>query len=161
MAKNKSGKMPHYEILFIVSNKFSEDEAKEVVKNAHKIITDNSGKITYSEEWGKKKLSYPIKGFQFGYYFLVEFDCLGETVNKINNEFRLSTEILRHIMVAKVAKTAEEIKEEKKKVEKKIIAKVKAESEEEKEEVKKPKENIDLKDLDEKLDRILETDDLL
>ncbi|HAM88206.1 MAG: 30S ribosomal protein S6 [Candidatus Falkowbacteria bacterium GW2011_GWC2_38_22] len=162
MAKNKSGKMPHYELLFIVSNKFSEDEVKDVVKDVHKIITDNEGKITYTEEWGKKKLSYPIKGFQFGYYSLAEFDSSGEKVNKINNELRLSTEVLRHLIVAKVSRTAEEIQAEKKQAEKKIIAKAKAETEVvEKKEIEKPKKAIDLKDLDEKLDRILETDDLL
>lgn len=164
MAKNKSGKMPHYELLFIVSNKFSEDELKDVVKDVHKIITDNEGKITYTEEWGKKKLSYPIKGFQYGYYSLAEFDCSGEKVNKINNELRLSTEVLRHIIVAKEARTVEQIQEEKKQSEKKILAKVKAETEEKKP-IEKPKEKekatVDLKDLDEKLDRILETDDLL
>lgn len=162
MAKNKSGKMPHYELLFIVSNKFSEDEVKDVVKDVHKIITDNEGKITYTEEWGKKKLSYPIKGFQFGYYSLAEFDASGEKVNKINNELRLSTEVLRHLIVAKASRTAEEIQAEKKQAEKKIVAKARAETEVvEKKEIEKPKKAIDLKDLDEKLDRILETDDLL
>lgn len=160
MAKNKSEKMPHYELLFIIPNKFSEDEAKEIVKTAHAIITNNSGTITYTEIWGKKKLSYPIKSFQYGYYFLAEFDCLGEKINKINTELRLSNEILRHIIVAKEAKTAEEIKEEKKKIDKKIIARAQAEAKEEIKE-KKPQETMNLQDLDEKLDRILETDDLL
>jgi len=156
--------MPHYEVLFIVSNRFSDDEAKEVVKNYHQIITKNNGTITYTEEWGKKKLSYPIKGFQYGYYFLAEFDCEGEKVSKINDEFRLSTEIIRHIIVAKEARTIEEIKEEKRKAEEKAIAKSKAKIEadtKEEREVQKPKAEVNLKDLDEKLDRILETDDLL
>ena len=168
MAKNKSAEIPHYELLFIISNKYSEEESKNVVKTAHKIITDNKGDITYSEEWGKKKFAYPINHFHYGYYFLTEFNCLGENINKINQDFRLSSEILRYMIVAKKMRSEKEIKAEKAREEKKIIKKIKEEEEEEKEskiidkkESKKIKQKVDTKELDEKLDKILETDDLL
>ncbi|MCK4540059.1 30S ribosomal protein S6 [Candidatus Parcubacteria bacterium] len=165
MAKNKSAEIPHYELLFIVSNKYSEDELKNVVKTAHKTITDNSGKITYSEEWGKKKFTYPIKHFHYGYYSLAEFDCLSENINKINREFRLNNEILRHMIVVKKLLSEKEIKAEKMREEKKISEKIKEEKKEskiiDKKESKKTEQKVDMKQLDEKLDKILETDDLL
>ena len=168
MAKNKSAEIPHYEILFIISNKYSEEEAKNIVKTAHKIISDNSGKITYSEEWGKKKFTYPIKHFHYGYYFLTEFDCVSKNINKINQDFRLNSEILRHMIVVKKMLSEKEIKAKKRREEKKIIEKIKQDNKEKKEskvvvkkESKKIEQKVDTKQLDEKLDKILETDDLL
>jgi len=165
MAKNKSNITPHYELLFIISNKYSKDELKPIVENVGKIITNNKGKITYSEEWGKKKLAYPIKQFSYGYYFLIEFDLPEGELIKINDTLRMSNEVLRHMTVAKKVQSTEEIKEEKEKIEKREARAIKAKQEEkekeEKKEPKKDKEKVDLKDLDEKLDKILDTDDLL
>ncbi len=181
MAKNKSTKIHHYEILYIISNKYTEDELKPIIKTVNKIIEDNEGKITYSEDWGKKKLSYKIQNFNYGYYTLVEFDDPKNKVNDIDKTLRMTNEILRHIIVATRARSDEEIKKEKKKSEelaskrtnkeikkiidkkeeiKKIIDK-KEEIKKEKPKTQNEKKKIDLKDLDKKLEKILDTNDLL
>ena len=159
MAKNKSADTPHYEIMYIVSNRYAEDELGPIIEKAGKIITDNGGKITAGEEWGKKRLAYPIKNFRYGYYCLAEFDAAGENMQKIDRLFRMSNEILRHLIVVKKVKTQEEIKRQEA-ISRKIAAKA-AEKEKTEDEKEKPKPKVDLKDLDEKLDKILETDDLL
>lgn len=164
MSKTKKSEVPHYEMLYIISNQFSEDEVKPINEKIHKAIKDNGGEVTYQEEWGKKKLCYPIKNFGFGYYFLVEFDMPGNNLINMDKNFRMSNEILRHQIVRKVKKSAEEIKAEKEQAEKKIVEQKFAEEKEEekKEEIaKKEAKKMDLKDLDEKLDKILDTDDLL
>ncbi len=169
MAKNKKSIIPHYEMLYIVSNQFTEDELKPIVAKVHKLIEDKGGKITFSEAWGKKKFAYPINHFNHGYYSLVEFDLEGKILQEINDIMRMDSEILRHNIVARNARTPEEIQEEKKISEEIAMQKVTKAKEEEavkeakKEKVKKeaPKEKVNLKELDEKLDKILETDDLL
>jgi len=164
MSRTKSSETPHYEMLYIISNQFTEDEVKPINEKVDKLITDNGGVVTYREVWGKKKMCYPIKNFAFGYYFLVEFDVDGEQLKKIDKNLRMSSEILRHQVVSKTKRTAEEIKSEKEMVEKKMVDKKIAEdqAEEKKEEdAKKESKKMDLKDLDEKLDKILDTDDLL
>lgn len=82
MSRIKSSETPHYEMLYIVSNQFTEEEVKPINAKINKLIVDNGGAITYSEDWGKKKMHYPIKGFSFGYYFLIEFDVNGEQLKK-------------------------------------------------------------------------------
>ena len=162
MAKNKLGKTPHYELLYIVSNKYSEDELKPIVDKVNKLITDNEGKVTYEEVWGKKKLTYPIQGFSHGYYQLAEFDSSEEGVNKINHELRIDRDVLRHMIVSKVSVSDAEREATKKKAEKKMIEKVEEKVKEEEKPVKEaPKKKVDMKELDEKLYKILETDDLL
>jgi len=161
MAKNKANITPHYELLYILSNKYAENELKPIMENVAKVITSNQGNITYFEEWGKKKFCYPIKSFHYGYYNLIEFDCEALNLEKINKDFRMMNEILRFQIVSRKLRSAEEIKREKasaKAQAKKVLA--------EKEEKEKPlpekkKGKVNLKELDEKLDKILDTDDLL
>ncbi len=171
MAKNKSSKTPHYELLFIVSNQFTEDEVKPIVEEVKSIIEKHDGKVTYDEYWGKKELAYTINHFNHGYYALYEFDAQGEKMNQIDKELRMNRKVLRHQIVSKVFRTPEEIAAEKQaeqeKTEKMREEKEKEENGEKEEETKKKEkedkkaEKVNLKELDDKLDKILETDDLL
>lgn len=168
MSRVKSSGTPHYELLYIISNKFSEDELEPVKEKVNKAIADNSGVITFSEDWGKKRFAYPISHFRQGYYNLVEFDLIGENLTKVDRLLRMSSEILRHQIVRKKIKTREEIERDNK-----ITEKIAARKEEEKEKQVKEEEKEEemkkeskknegkVKDLDEKLDELLKAEDLL
>lgn len=164
MAKNKIIEVPHYELLYIVSNEFSEEELGGIAGIVKGIIVDNGGDITFQEEWGKKKLAYPIKHFNYGYYSLIEFDAKSERVEKMNDLLRMNKEVLRHLIVV-AKKWTKEDREKEESARIKRVEKEKMPKEEEKEEEKKKlepeKKKVDLKDLDDKLNKILETDDLL
>lgn len=168
MAKNKSSEIPHYELLYIIANKFTEDEVTPINATVKALIETNGGIITFSEVWGKKKFMYKIKGFMHGYYNLFEFDANSQAIEKINRELRMSSEILRHMIVVKKKRTLEEIEREKQQVKLQMQKEAKAVLEQkeatekkiEKKEVKEVKK-VNYKDLDEKLDKILETDDLI
>jgi len=159
MTKVKSSEIPHYELLYIISNKYSEDELKPIIAKVRQIIKNNGGNVTYSEEWGKKRLAYPIKLFRHGYYNLFEFDLAAEKLIEVDRALRIAEEILRYNIVKKKIKTAEEIEQEKK-ISDKIKEKT-AKTEKEAKEKEEGKDKVQLKDLDKKLDKILETDDLL
>ncbi len=173
MSKTKTTGTTHYEILFIVPNKFTDDEAKTVVGQVEKMLTDGGGKITGREYWGKKRLAYEIKHNAFGYYGLFEFDLEGANLAKIDSNLRLFANVLRHQIVVKKTKSEEDIARENK-IRAKIDSK-KAEADKKQEiknkipststNVSKTKENkdsrVDLKDLDEKLEGILNADDLI
>jgi len=161
MSKVKSGETPHYELLYIISNQFSEDEVKPIVEKVNSLIVNNQGKITLAEDLGKKRLSYPIKGFRYGYYILAEFDMAGESLINLDRALRMMNEVLRHQIITKTVKTAEQIAQDKKIAEKIAARNIKEEKEEEEKIKETVKEKVNLKDLDEKLDKILETSDLL
>jgi len=170
MSRTKKSEIPHYEMLYIVPNKYSQSEADKIADQTKKTITKEKGEITYEENWGKKKLAYPIKHYKHGYYFLIEFDLDGAKLAKVDKSFRMSEEILRFQIVKKRKKTAAEIVAEQKiqeKITEKKVEKLEEAIEEKKEEEKaekKQKEDktkVDLKDLDEKLDKILDSDNLL
>jgi len=161
MSKTKKTGIPHYELLYIISNQYTEDEAKLIIAKVSDIIEKKGGKITKIEEWGKKRLAYKIKTFSHGYYVLVEFDIEGKMLTEVDRTLRMTSDVLRHMIVTRVVKTAEQIEKEKK-IAEKIAVKAVEEKKEEEEKVKtKDKKKIDLGDLDEKLDKILDTGDLL
>jgi len=172
MAKVKKSGKSHYELLFIVPNNFTEDEAGAIFEKVKTVIVDNEGEITLEENWGKRRLAYPINHFNHGYYGLMEFNLETAALTKIDRALRMSSEIMRHQIIKKKIKSAEQIEKDKKIAEKIAAENVKKEEErkeqEAKKEVKKQEEaktkdekKMDLKDLDEKLDKILETDNLL
>lgn len=170
MSKTKAAGATHYEILFILPNKFTDDEAKSLATKVGQTLTDNGGTITHTEYWGKKKLAYEIKHNVYGYYGLFEFDLERESLAKVDQALRLSTDVLRHMIVAKKAKTAEQIARNEA-IRAKIDSKKAAEEKQQQE--KTPKEEpksetpktedkrANLKDLDEKLEGILNAEDLL
>jgi len=163
--------MTHYEMLFIIPNRFTDDEAKTVSANVEKIIVDGGGAITLREYWGKKRLAYEIKHNAFGYYSLFEFDLEGKNLAKIDTTLRLSTDVLRHQIVVKKAKSEEALAKEAK-IRAKIDSKKAADRKQE-EKVKSSKslasakigdksdKRAELKDLDEKLEGILNAKDLI
>lgn len=166
MSKVKADTIPHYEMLYIVNGKFTEEEAPAAVEKVKELIKRFEGQETYSEVWKKKKFAYPIDHQNYGYYFLIEFDCDAEKVKAIDKEMHLSTDIVRHMIVNKPKLTHEEIAAQKQKAQQRADQEIEAkkqelEEAEKKEEKPKTKKATDLTDLDDKLDKILDTDDLL
>ena len=147
--------------MYIVANKYTIDDLEGIKKRVNQLIEDKGGKITFQEDWGKKKFHYPIKHGKYGYYQLVEFDIESQTVEKINTELRMSHEVLRHMIVNHAPKTEKQIAVEKRLAEKRISKANKKIEDKAQNKTKKVKEKVDTKELDDKLDKILETDDLL
>lgn len=143
----------HYELLYIVSANYAEDELGLVKDKVKELIVKAGGEIKAEDNLGKKKLAYPIKKATQGGYLLYEFDLEGGALKKLNNDLKLSNEVLRHLITKKsaAAKSLVEITQEK----------VEAEKSKKTEEIKgkeEKKEKIKLEDLDQKLDEILDSD---
>ena len=62
-----------YETVFIFTPVLSEPQVKEAVKKFRDIITENGGEMVHEEDWGMKKLAYPIQKKSTGFYHLFEF----------------------------------------------------------------------------------------
>ncbi|SRR6187431_554257 len=90
-----------YETVFILTPVLSDDQAKEAAKKFKKTITDLGGKIVNEENWGLKKLAYPIQKKTTGFYHLVEYAGEGqEIVNNLELTFKRDERVLRFLTVA-------------------------------------------------------------
>lgn len=91
----------HYETVFILTPVLSDDQAKEAAKKFKKTITDLGGKVVNEENWGLKKLAYPIQKKTTGFYHLIEFTGEGqEIINTLEVTYKRDERILRFLTVA-------------------------------------------------------------
>jgi small subunit ribosomal protein S6 len=86
-----------YETVFITTPVLSEAQMKEAVTKFKGIITDNGGEIVHEENWGLRKLAYPIQKKSTGFYYLVEFKAPGALIEKLETEYRRDERIIRFL----------------------------------------------------------------
>ncbi len=65
-------KLCSYETLYVISGNLSEDEMKAVLAKFSTLVSDNATDVTVNE-WGKRRLAYPINYVNEGYYVLVTY----------------------------------------------------------------------------------------
>lgn len=104
----------HYETVFIATPVLSDVQMKEAVKKFKKILTDQGAKIVHEENWGLKKLAYPIQKKSTGFYYLIEFEGEGKVVDKLETEYRRDERIIR-FLTFRMEKYAVEYAEKKRK----------------------------------------------
>jgi small subunit ribosomal protein S6 len=88
-----------YETVFILTPVLSEIQVKEAVKKYQDFIAEH-GEIVHSEEWGLRKLAYPIQKKTTGFYCLVEFKAEGDFVGKLEIQYRRDERIIRFLTVS-------------------------------------------------------------
>ncbi len=86
-----------YETVFIATPVLSEAQMKEAVEKFRKIITENNAEMIHEEDWGLKKLAYPIQKKSTGFYHLFEFKADGLFINKLETEYRRDERIMRFL----------------------------------------------------------------
>lgn len=89
--------MNHYETVFILNPVLSDTQVKETVEKFRRVITENAGIVTNEENWGAKKLAYPIQKKGTGYYVLLEFDAIGELIAKLETAYHRDENVMRFL----------------------------------------------------------------
>ena len=90
--------MNHYETVFILTPVLSDAQMKEAVDKFKGVITENAGTIVNEENWGLRKLAYPIQKKSTGFYALVEFDGDPTLVKKLETAFRRDERVIRFLV---------------------------------------------------------------
>ncbi len=91
--------MNHYETVFILNPVLSDDQIAETVKKFEDFLIKNGAKMVAKENWGLKKLAYPIQNKKSGFYHLFEFTNSGEVVTPYEQEFRRDERVMRFLTV--------------------------------------------------------------
>ncbi|WP_029033728.1 30S ribosomal protein S6 [Salinimicrobium terrae] len=92
--------MNHYETVFILNPVLSDDQIKETVKKYEDFLVSNGAEMISKENWGLKKLAYPIQHKKSGFYHLFEFTAPGEAINPLEVEFRRDERMMRYLTVS-------------------------------------------------------------
>ncbi|MBP6333991.1 MAG: 30S ribosomal protein S6 [Bacteroidia bacterium] len=89
-----------YEVVFIMTPVLSEEQMMDTVTKFKKILSAESGsEIVHENNWGLRKLAYPIQKKNTGFYYLVEFKAPGEVIAKLEVEFKRDERIMRFLTV--------------------------------------------------------------
>ena len=92
--------MTNYELMFIIDPAL-EDEAKKATIEAVKGIIDKEGEAGEVDEWGLRKLAYPIQKKSEGYYVVMQFKAEPTLPKELDRRLRISDNVMRHIIVNK------------------------------------------------------------
>jgi small subunit ribosomal protein S6 len=104
-----------YEIAVLYHPDLEMDLDKATAK-VEKIIADNKGKITKTDNWGKRKLAYPMAKQEFAIYVFYIVDMPAEGVRRVEQTFNITDEIIRFLITRpdlKAIAKAEALKAEK------------------------------------------------
>ena len=91
--------MNNYETVFILNTVLSETQVEEAVQKFVDIVKTNKGSITSQENWGLKKLAYPIENKKSGFYHLFEFTATQEVIESLEVELRRDERVMRYLTV--------------------------------------------------------------
>ena len=88
--------MANYEAMFIVNPNVNEEQKKEITAHLNDAILKNQGEVVSAAVWSeKRKLSYPIKKFQEGIYYLINFKAEPSSILKLKQLYKLNESIIR------------------------------------------------------------------
>jgi small subunit ribosomal protein S6 len=88
----------NYEAMIIFSPLLSEADAKKVIDGLRDEVTEASGEVTFEDFWGKRKLAYPIKKEEEGYYHVFLFSAPTDFIRNFDKDLRLNKNVLRHLI---------------------------------------------------------------
>ena len=91
--------MNQYETVFILTPVLSDEQMKEAVEKFKGVLTKAGAEIINEENWGLKKLAYPIDKKTTGFYELSEFNAAPETIKTLEIAYRRDEKVLRYLTI--------------------------------------------------------------
>lgn len=90
-----------YESIYIINPNVEQEGIKGLVEKFNALIESEGGKVVETNEWGMKKLAYPIKKFTQGYYVLVNFEAKAEFIDELERIYKITDSVLKFITIRK------------------------------------------------------------
>lgn len=90
--------MRYYEIVFMVHPDHS-DQVSGMIERFQGVITSKGGKITRSEDWGRRQLAYPIEKLHKAHYVLINAEASTEAIHELEDMFRFNDAIIRNLII--------------------------------------------------------------
>lgn len=98
--------MRKYETMFIIKPGLDEEATKAVIEKFSNLLKEKGSEIESIEEWGMRRLAYEVNKLREGYYVLIHFNAEPDAVAELERVFRISGDILRHMVVNKSEKAS-------------------------------------------------------
>ena len=93
-----------YELTYIVNAVISDDQIKDLIRRVTSYVSENGGEIIDVEEWGSRRLAFPIQKKRNGYYVNMYFRATGTVIARMERALEIDDNILRYLTLKMDAK---------------------------------------------------------
>ncbi|MBF9253889.1 30S ribosomal protein S6 [Pontibacter sp. 172403-2] len=90
----------NYETIFIMTPLLNDGQMQETVEKFKQVLKENGADIIHDENWGLRKLAYPIQKKSTGFYHLIEFKAPTTVVDVLELAYRRDEKIVRFLTTA-------------------------------------------------------------
>lgn len=87
-----------YELGFILNPEVNEEQTRAILERIEQIATNYGGQIMRVNQWGRRRLAYPIQHHRDGFYVFIDMVLTPETVSELDRTLKVSEEVLRHLI---------------------------------------------------------------
>ncbi len=86
----------HYETVCIVKPDIGDDAIKAVIEKSSGVVTSGDGTVARLDDWGRRRLAYPIEKKNEGYYFILTYTSEPAASKELERQLRLNEDVLRY-----------------------------------------------------------------
>lgn len=90
----------NYEVTLLISPETQEVDVQKLVTKLQNQIAQKGGRIFTVDLWGKQRLAYPIGKFEFGHYATLVFSHPAASFNELAHDIKLMPEVIRHLAIS-------------------------------------------------------------
>ncbi|HYK84541.1 MAG TPA: 30S ribosomal protein S6 [Ktedonobacteraceae bacterium] len=101
-----------YELGFILNPEVSEEQTRTILERVEQVVTNHGGQVVRVNQWGRRRLGYPIQHHRDGFYVFVDMILTPDSVAELDRTLKVSEEVLRHLIKRRDPKTVQKEREE-------------------------------------------------
>ena len=101
-----------YELGFILNPEVNEDETRSMLDRIEQIVANYGGQVVKVNQWGRRRLAYPIQRHRDGNYIFIDMILTPETVTELERTLKVSEAVLRHMVTKRDPKAVQKEREE-------------------------------------------------
>ncbi len=101
-----------YELAFILNPEVNEEQTQTILGRVDQVVANYGGRIVKVNQWGRRRLAYPIERHRDGFYVFIDMILTPETVNELERTLRVSEEVLRHMVKRRDPKVVQKERED-------------------------------------------------
>ena len=101
-----------YELGFIVNPEVSEEQTGALLGRIEQIVTNHDGQVVRVNQWGRRRMAYPIEHHRDGFYIFIDMILTPETVFELDRTLKVTEEVLRHMIIRRDPKAVQKEREE-------------------------------------------------
>jgi small subunit ribosomal protein S6 len=91
--------LPEYELMYVLPPDLPEEGLATATERVTTLITNRGGEITKTDTWGRRRMAYPIRKHNDGYYTVLRFMLEPQLTEELDRNLRLNEQVLRHLIV--------------------------------------------------------------